>query len=175
MNLIRIEKNLLRLFCIRNRSSFLFFLHSVFFLVTINVGDFMNKKDLLAEISSKNIQSVIAGKSSLVLRGILKKCDSLEVVDSDCYEEIDSIKCMKLEDALSYFLDHGDKASYKKLKLYLESMDNYAYERDLRQKGYALIGGVDEVGRGPLVGPVVAACVILPETFSLEGLTDSKK
>jgi ribonuclease HII len=53
--------------------------------------------------------------------------------------------------------------------------DNYKYERELREKGVTLIAGVDEVGRGPLVGPVVAACVILPEDFSLDGLTDSKK
>jgi len=49
------------------------------------------------------------------------------------------------------------------------------YERELRKKGINLIAGVDEVGRGPLVGPVVTACVILPEKFNLEGLTDSKK
>ena len=54
-------------------------------------------------------------------------------------------------------------------------MDNYMYERELREKGVTLIAGVDEVGRGPLVGPVVAACVILPKDFSLDGLTDSKK
>lgn len=54
-------------------------------------------------------------------------------------------------------------------------MDNYKYEKELRSKKITLIAGVDEVGRGPLVGPVVAACVILPEHFSLEGLTDSKK
>ena len=53
--------------------------------------------------------------------------------------------------------------------------DNYKYERELREKGIALIAGVDEVGRGPLVGPVVAACCILPEEFNLDGLTDSKK
>ena len=53
--------------------------------------------------------------------------------------------------------------------------DNYKYERALRKKGITLIAGVDEVGRGPLVGPVVAACVILPLDFSLDGLTDSKK
>lgn len=57
----------------------------------------------------------------------------------------------------------------------LESIDNYKYERELREKGITLIAGVDEVGRGPLVGPVVAACCILPETFQLDGLTDSKK
>ena len=54
-------------------------------------------------------------------------------------------------------------------------MDNYEYESELRSNGISLIAGVDEVGRGPLVGPVVAACVILPENFNLDGLTDSKK
>ena len=38
-----------------------------------------------------------------------------------------------------------------------------------------LIAGVDEAGRGPLVGNVVAAAVILPETYTIPGLTDSKK
>lgn len=53
--------------------------------------------------------------------------------------------------------------------------DLYMYEKELYQKGIKLIGGVDEVGRGPLVGPVVAACCVLPQDFVLEGLTDSKK
>ena len=53
--------------------------------------------------------------------------------------------------------------------------DNYMYERELREKGIKFIAGVDEVGRGPLVGSVVAACVVLPDKFDLDGLTDSKK
>jgi len=53
--------------------------------------------------------------------------------------------------------------------------DLYIYERELINKGIKLIGGIDEVGRGPLVGSVVAACVILPLNYQLEGLTDSKK
>mgnify|MGYP003314021429 CR=1 FL=1 len=57
----------------------------------------------------------------------------------------------------------------------MEQVDNYMYERELREKGITLIAGVDEVGRGPLVGPVVAACVILPVNYELPGLTDSKK
>lgn len=54
-------------------------------------------------------------------------------------------------------------------------MNLYEYENELYDKGINLIGGIDEVGRGPLIGPVVAACVILPKNYKLEGLTDSKK
>ena len=53
--------------------------------------------------------------------------------------------------------------------------DLYKYENELYDKGIEYIGGVDEVGRGPLIGSVVAACVVLPKGFVLEGLTDSKK
>jgi ribonuclease HII len=49
------------------------------------------------------------------------------------------------------------------------------YERKLREKGCQWIAGVDEAGRGPLAGPVVAAAVILPEHFYLPGINDSKK
>jgi len=49
------------------------------------------------------------------------------------------------------------------------------YESELREQGYALIAGVDESGRGPLAGPVVAAAVILPGRVELYGLDDSKK
>ena len=50
-----------------------------------------------------------------------------------------------------------------------------SYERSLRSEGKRYIAGVDEVGRGPLAGPVVTAAVILPEDFSLLGVNDSKK
>lgn len=54
-------------------------------------------------------------------------------------------------------------------------IDLHKYEKELYNDGYNYIGGIDEVGRGPLVGPVVTACVVLPKDFVLEGLTDSKK
>ena len=57
----------------------------------------------------------------------------------------------------------------------IKEIDLYKYENELWSKGINYIGGIDEVGRGPLVGPVVTACVILPKDFVLEGLTDSKK
>jgi ribonuclease HII len=55
------------------------------------------------------------------------------------------------------------------------NVDLYMYENELRFQGIKIIGGVDEVGRGPLIGPVVAACVVLPDNFELNGLNDSKK
>ncbi len=54
-------------------------------------------------------------------------------------------------------------------------LDLLEYEKDLYKQNISLIAGVDEVGRGPLVGPVVAAAVILPQNYQLTGLTDSKK
>ena len=49
------------------------------------------------------------------------------------------------------------------------------YERELYRNNITLIAGVDEAGRGPLVGPVVASAVILPKNYHLEGLNDSKQ
>lgn len=57
--------------------------------------------------------------------------------------------------------------------LRLEKM--LAYEKELYTQGIQLIAGVDEVGRGPLAGPVVAAAVILPKACKIPGLSDSKK
>lgn len=57
--------------------------------------------------------------------------------------------------------------------LRLEKM--LAYEKELYTQGIQLIAGVDEVGRGPLAGPVVAAAVILPKGCKISGLNDSKK
>lgn len=57
----------------------------------------------------------------------------------------------------------------------MSKCDLYKYENELYDKGINYIGGVDEVGRGPLIGPVVTACVVLPKDFVLEGLNDSKQ
>lgn len=53
--------------------------------------------------------------------------------------------------------------------------DLLKYEKELNKTGITLVAGVDEAGRGPLCGPVVAACVVLPVNYKLPGLTDSKK
>jgi ribonuclease HII len=52
---------------------------------------------------------------------------------------------------------------------------DFTRERALRARGFLFVAGVDEAGRGPLAGPVVAAAVILPDDYAIEGLNDSKK
>ena len=54
-------------------------------------------------------------------------------------------------------------------------MPDFTFEKALQSQGFTAICGVDEAGRGPLCGPVVAAAVILPQGLYLEGLNDSKK
>lgn len=54
-------------------------------------------------------------------------------------------------------------------------MPSFEIERALHDEGYAVVCGVDEAGRGPLCGPVVAAAVILPRDAEIPGLNDSKK
>ncbi len=53
--------------------------------------------------------------------------------------------------------------------------DLWAFETQAREKGFEIIAGIDEAGRGPLAGPVVSAAVILPAGIDLPGIDDSKK
>jgi len=54
-------------------------------------------------------------------------------------------------------------------------MDLWFFEKKATENGYKDIAGIDEAGRGPLAGPVVSAAVILPQSFPVAGVTDSKK
>ena len=84
-------------------------------------------------------------------------------------------------------LKNDDRIGVRKLvKQYEKQQEQLKIEREkfekmteieyrLYEKNYKLIAGIDEVGRGPLAGPVVAAAVILPRDFELIGLNDSKQ
>lgn len=65
------------------------------------------------------------------------------------------------------------KNSYERERRRLHRI--HAFENAARDKGFVYIGGVDEVGRGPLAGPVVAACVVAAEPIMIRGLNDSKQ
>jgi len=51
----------------------------------------------------------------------------------------------------------------------------WTFEKNAQKRGYAIVAGIDEVGRGPLAGPVVSAAVVLGDDFPVTGITDSKQ
>ncbi|MBN1957083.1 MAG: ribonuclease HII [Desulfuromonadales bacterium] len=64
----------------------------------------------------------------------------------------------------------------KNLELFAnDGLSTLYFEHSAKERGFRAVAGIDEAGRGPLAGPVVAAAVILPDRFELPGLTDSKK
>ena len=151
----------------------------------------MTKKEIFEKLKEINIDTskfVIIGEASIVCHGIIKNTDSIEIeslvsinvssVNVKVVKKLDKsnqINDYYFQKPELYLKEITDKNLIKKIELYLDCQDTYKNERKLKKAGYELIAGVDEVGRGPLVGPVVAACCILPDSFNLEGLTDSKK
>ncbi len=158
----------------------------------------MNKKEILNKLSLIDLDKnkfIIGGESALVLLGYKRNTSIITLYVAENYEskdkyiiienkyydldktvEKDGYFVYKLDELYKVMLESNyDKKLMKKIKLIIDSSDNYKYERELKDTGIKYIAGVDEVGRGPLVGPVVTACVVLPEKFYLDGLTDSKK
>lgn len=72
-------------------------------------------------------------------------------------------------------IERYEKEQQKAIEMKREFEKMLYYENVNYAKGHQYIAGIDEAGRGPLAGPVVAAAVILPEDFKLIGLTDSKQ
>lgn len=158
----------------------------------------MNKKEILNKLFLIDLDKnkfIIGGESALVLLGYKRNTSIITLYVAENYEskdkyiiienkyydldktvEKDGYFVYKLDELYKVMLESNyDKKLMKKIKLIIDSSDNYKYERELKDTGIKYIAGVDEVGRGPLVGPVVTACVVLPEKFYLDGLTDSKK
>lgn len=129
---------------------------------------------------SKNIFDKYKNNDTFILDKHTLKKDNLEMISTTLAnkELIDDYYVQDLESILIEKNNSSKKEDQKDAKtidLYLCSLDNMRYEKEQYKKGITLIAGVDEVGRGPLIGPVVAASVILPKDYVLKGLTDSKK
>jgi len=103
------------------------------------------------------------------IKEILANCSMEELPEQMKQFEADSRK--GVQTALASF-----RKKYEKHQQELARLDEIlTYERGLWSAGYDLVAGIDEVGRGPLAGPVVAAAVILPKECKIEGVNDSKK
>ena len=151
----------------------------------------MTRKEVLEKLKDIDIDTskfVVVGDASLLCHGVISRCDKIKIKSLVPYNdkeiEVEVVKKLEKSDEINNFLFQKvedylevctNKSLIKKIELYLDCQDTYKNERLLKKEGYKLIAGVDEVGRGPLVGPVVAACCILPDKFNLDGLTDSKK
>lgn len=105
------------------------------------------------------------------IKEIKAKLASITASDDPFIEEIKKDERKGVQTLLASWEKKLEKEVQLKEKFYALT----AYEQDLRHGGYQYIAGIDEVGRGPLAGPVVTAAVILPADFYLPGIDDSKK
>ncbi len=107
----------------------------------------------------------------LTIRQIEEKMKTIELEDDPFLQSIKQDDRKGVQQLLAKW--HSRQLIQK--KVYEKHKEMTRYECQYRSQGFQLIAGIDEVGRGPLAGPVVAAAVILPENFYLPGLDDSKK
>ncbi len=89
-------------------------------------------------------------------------------------EEIETFKSDNRK-GVQQLVNRYEKELERKAELKQQFQDMKVFEQTYRQEGKQYIAGIDEAGRGPLAGPVVASAVILDESFYLEGLYDSKE
>lgn len=107
----------------------------------------------------------------------MKSIKEIEQLLKNSDREDDYIKTLRLDErkGVQKALGRWEKQIEKREALLEKYELMQKYEKLFNKEGYRLIAGIDEVGRGPLAGPVVAAAVILPENIQLLGIDDSKK
>lgn len=149
----------------------------------------MKKKQIINILNNLDIDKdkyIITGSTALLFYKIIKECDYIfligeekidneliNVVNSSC--DYETIHGFNIESLNSLYEKETNKTIKRKINDLILMKDNHHFEHALHEKGYNLIAGCDEAGRGPLCGPVVCASVVLPNDYNLPGLTDSKK
>ncbi|SDJ72782.1 ribonuclease HII [Sediminibacillus albus] len=109
--------------------------------------------------------------STLTIRDIKNKLESQQEISEEFISQLKHDNRRGVQKLLDGYQRRQEKALLDK-QLFTEMS---TYERIQQQSGKSFIAGIDEAGRGPLAGPVVAAAVILGESFYLPGLNDSKQ
>lgn len=131
----------------------------------------MDKFEIEKEIIKED--GIIIGEAALVMHGVIKECSSVCVSDNNySYDNIDGYRVESLDSLINTI---KSKSLINKINVFIRKDNNRSYEDELEGIGINYIAGVDEVGRGPLIGDVVCSCVVLPKSFKIDGLTDSKK
>lgn len=108
---------------------------------------------------------------NLTIKEIKEKLQDIKDKDDSFIKEYQNDPRKGVQNALRQW--HSSYEKREKLRNKFQEMS--FYEQKIQKNGYHLIAGIDEVGRGPLAGPVVAAAVILDQSIEILGLDDSKK
>ncbi|SHR15804.1 ribonuclease HII [Mycobacteroides abscessus subsp. abscessus] len=109
--------------------------------------------------------------NKLTIDDIQTKLKTVEDVKDPFFIEIQKDSRKGVQQLVKRWLQRKEAQEQARLKL----LEMSEYERLYKSQGFTFIAGIDEVGRGPLAGPVVAAAVILPDDFQILGIDDSKK
>lgn len=109
--------------------------------------------------------------NKLTIDEIQKKLAEVEDVKDPFLMDIQNDSRKGVQQLVKRWLQRKESLEQARLKLF----EMNEYERLYKSQGFTFIAGIDEVGRGPLAGPVVAAAVILPDDFQILGIDDSKK
>lgn len=109
--------------------------------------------------------------NKLTIDEIQKKLAEVEDVIDPFLMDIQNDSRKGVQQLVKRWLQRKESLEQARLKLF----EMNEYERLYKSQGFTFIAGIDEVGRGPLAGPVVAAAVILPDDFQILGIDDSKK
>ncbi|WP_066053218.1 ribonuclease HII [Robertmurraya korlensis] len=107
----------------------------------------------------------------LTIDDIQRKLEIVEDVKDPFFIDIQKDSRKGVQQLVKRWMKRKESLEQARLKLFELS----EYERLYKSQGFTFIAGIDEVGRGPLAGPVVAGAVILPDDFQILGIDDSKK